>query len=63
MNASRRNFAINDEPQAPGVAPAPRIYDPYSLATRPLPTDLELFAHPNEIDVEAARRITGGVLC
>lgn len=63
MNASRRNFAIDDKPQAAGIEPAPRIYDPYSLATRPLPADLELFAHPKEIDAEAARRITGGVLC
>jgi hypothetical protein len=38
------------------------MYDPYSLATRPLPTGLRLFPHPKGISAEAARRITAGAV-
>ncbi|MDQ3329689.1 MAG: hypothetical protein M3552_03405 [Planctomycetota bacterium] len=37
-----------------------RIYDPYSLAIRPLPADLRLFPHPRRLSSEDVRRILGG---
>ncbi len=40
----------------------PRIYDPYSLATRPMPTELRLFPHPKGISPALALYITGGAV-
>lgn len=45
-----------------GSAPRIRIYDPYSLATRPLPQDLQVFTHPKGISAERARQITAGAI-
>lgn len=42
--------------------PRPRLYDPYSLAVRPLPQGLRLFPHPKGISAERALRITDGVV-
>jgi hypothetical protein len=42
--------------------PAPmRIYDPYSLAIRPLPADLRIYPHPREISPIRVKRILGSV--
>ena len=43
-------------------APRTRIYDPYSLATRPMPADLQLFPHPKGISPALALYITGGAV-
>jgi hypothetical protein len=40
-----------------------RIYDPYSLKTRSLPTNLQIHPHPRGIPADRVREITGGVLC
>lgn len=45
------------------AAVRPEMYDPYSLATRPLPAGLRMFPHPKGISTEAARRITAGAVC
>lgn len=39
-----------------------RIYDPYSLATRPLSAGLSIHPHPRGITAERAQRITGGAV-
>jgi hypothetical protein len=38
-----------------------RIYDPYSLATRPLPVDLRIHPHPRGLSAIDVLRITGGI--
>ena len=66
MNAFRLTLdpSTGGPPPLPRVdSERPRIYDPYSLATRPLPNCLRLYPHPKGIDAAAARRITAGAVC
>lgn len=39
------------------------MYNPYTLATRPIPAGLRVFPHPKGISAEAALRITAGAVC
>lgn len=52
----REAIVGQDKPQ-----PVARIYDPYSLATRPLPANLQLFPHPKQLSEADVLRITGGL--
>ena len=40
--------------------PAATPYDPFALASRPLPAGLRIYRHPREIRAERVREITGG---